>query len=77
MALGQADVLDAQPEPLEQAQPGAVEERDDQAVGAVETSEDSLDLSAGQDDREPLGALGARKGTDLLQGAVQDGVVEE
>ena len=51
MSLAEVDVLDPEPEALEQPESRAVEQAGHQPVGAFEAVEDGADLVAGQDRR--------------------------
>lgn len=60
----EVDVLHAQPRALEQPQARAVEQRGHELGCAVELVEECRDLVAGEDDGQPLGALGADEGVE-------------
>jgi hypothetical protein len=55
---GKVDVLHPEVGALEQPEAGAVEQQGHQASGASETADDGSDLTAGENDGKPLGALG-------------------
>lgn len=49
----EVDILDAELQPFQKAQAGAVEERRGKSLASVEVRENGLDLVTGQDDRKP------------------------
>lgn len=61
---GEVDVLNPKAAALEHAEPGAVEKAGHEAGCSLELIEDNANLAVGQDDGEPLRALGAH---DLVE----------
>ena len=76
-AARELDVLDADPEPFEEAEARAVEEARHEARRAVHRAQHRLDLVPRQDDRQPPRTLRSRERVDEPERAAEHGVVEE
>ena len=71
------EVVDPEPEPLAEPQPGAVEDHPDEPVDAPELAQDGVDLGPREDDREPLRPPGPGDPVDAAERAAEDVVVQE
>lgn len=61
---GEIEVLYAQAQGLEQAQPRAVVELGDEAIGALEFGQQEINIVTRQDDRQPLGTARPHRAGD-------------